>query len=216
MNYRAYRSAWPRGKFNGAYYYAKELEKYFVPTIKTDRPWDLLGMRLTGHFNRSIVFLHHNLKWEETYRWIQRYKDLVLVCSSLETYKWAKTTGHHAIFLPLSIDTEYVKKFAAEKTKDACYAGNRWKFKEEDIAANIPAGVDFPPEDIKREELLRFIAPYKKLYAVGRCALEGKALGCEILPFDSRYPDPSFWEVIDSRDAAKKLQHELDMIDSMY
>lgn len=216
MNYRAYRNAWPRGKFNGAYYYAKELEKYFVPTIKTDRPWDLLGMRLTGHFNRSIVFIHHNLNWDKVYPWVHRYKDLVLVCSTKPTYEWAKSTGHRAIFLPLSIDVDYVKKFSTEKTKGACYSGNRWKFKREDEDKNIPEGVDFPPTDLKREELLKFIAPYRELYAIGRCALEGIVLGCKIRPFYNKYPDPSYWKVLDSKDAAKMLQHELDTIDSMY
>ena len=216
MNYRAYRSAWPRGKFNGAYYYAKELEKYFVPTIKTDRPWDLLGMRFTAHYHRSIIFIHHCLNWDETYPWIAKLKDPILVVSTKPTLEWAKSKGYKAIFLPLSIDVDYVSQFKTEKTKGACYSGNRWKFKREDEDKNIPEGVDFPPADLKREELLKFIAPYRELYAIGRCALEGIVLGCEIKPFYNKYPDPSYWKVIDSKDAAKMLQHELDTIDSMY
>ena len=48
------------GKFNGAYYYAKEIEENIIPLVKTDRPWDLLGKRSTGSFvRRSAGLLCH-------------------------------------------------------------------------------------------------------------------------------------------------------------
>ena len=65
-----------------------------------------------------------------------------------------------------------------------------------------------------RELLLDELAKYKKAYAVGRCALEAKALGCEILPYDDRFPDPSIWKVLDNKEAAKILQEKLDEIDN--
>ena len=37
--------------------------------------------------------------------------------------------------------------------------------------------------------------------------------GCEIMPYDKRFPDPSIWRVLDNRDAAKILQQKLDEID---
>lgn len=212
LQYRSYRKAFKSGGHNGAYYYAKEIEKFFIPTIKTERHWDTLGMRLTNHLNHSIIFLHHNKDWDKTYKWLERYNDVILVVSSKATYEWAKSKGYKVIFLPLSIDVEYVKRFATEKTKGSCYAGNRWKFKEADIAKYVPSTVDFPPKDLPRKELLKFMAPYKTCYAIGRCALEARALGCRIRKCDSRY-DPKDFKLLDSREAAKILQHELDKID---
>lgn len=212
LQYKAFRKAYPRGKHNGAYYYAKELEQYFVPIVKTERNWDLLGMKMTPHHDHSIIFIHQCINWDMAYPWLEKLKDAVLVVSTWPTYEWAKERRYRPVFLPLSIDVNYVKKFTAEKTKGACYAGNRWKFKEK-YEATIPDDVEFPPEDLPRSDMLKFMAPYKELYAIGRCALEGKVLGCEIKPFYDPYPDPNYWVVRDSKEAAQMLQEELDKID---
>lgn len=218
-NYKAYCKNYHqngKGAHNGAYYYSQEIVKNFVPNVKTNRPWDTLGMKFAHAGDHAIVFLHHNLNHDVVYKWLRRYKDLIYVCSSPVTYEWAKKQPNgHAIFLPLSIDTEYVKQFRTKKTKDACYAGNKWAFKYPDLKKYIPEGVDFPPENLPREELLKFIAPYRVCYAVGRSALEAKCLGCEIKVCDHRYPDPSFWEVLDNKDAAKLLQQELYHLDKL-
>lgn len=213
MQYRCYRKVFNgSGIYNGAYYYAKEIEENIIPLVRTNRSWDCLGMRFTHHLPHSIIFLHHNLNFEKTYGYLRKYNDIILVASSKATYEAAREAGFKTIFLPLSIDVDYVKKFATEKTKEACYAGNKWKFKEEDLAKYLPKDIDFPPENIPRDELLKFIAPYKKCYAVGRCALEAKALGCELGVCDSRYPDTKLWKLLDNKDAAKILQEELDKL----
>ena len=202
-----------RGHFNGAYYYSQEIVKNIVPSVKTNRPWDTLGMRFLRTSDHAIVFLHHNLHHETVYRWLRRYRDLVLVCSTPATYKWAKTVvGCHAIFLPLSIDVDYVRQFETPKTKEACYAGNIWSFKKKDLPKYVPEDVDYPPKDIPREDLLRFVAPYKVCYAIGRSAMEAKCLGCEVRNCDSRYEGIE-WPVLSNREAAKLLQMELDRID---
>lgn len=202
-----------RGHFNGAYYYSKEIVKNIIPNVITDRDWDTLGMKFIRTNNHSIVFLHHNLNHEKVYHWLRGYRDLVLVCSTQLTYDWAKTViGCHAVYLPLSIDMEYVRQFQAEKTKDACYAGNLWSFKKKDIERYVPEGTDFPPKNIPREELLRFIAPYRICYAIGRSAMEAKALGCEVKNCDSRYYGVE-WPVLDNKEAASLLQETLDQID---
>lgn len=216
MQYRGYRKTFCNGgQHNGAYYYADELERNIVPLVKTDRNWDLLGMKFVPHHRHSIVFLHHNVSFDKTYGYLKKFDDLVLVASSWLTYARAQDAGFKVIFLPLSIDVDYVSQFKTKKTKKACYAGNRWKFKEKDLAKYLPKDIDLSPADLPREELLKFIAPYKKCYAVGRCALEAKVLGCEIGVCDSRYPDPKFWKVLSNRDAAKILQSELDKIDGI-
>ena len=213
LQYRSYRKAFKSGGHNGAYYYAKEIEKYFVPAVETRRHWDVLGMRLTNHLDHALVFVHHNRNMDDVYKWMERYTDLVVVASQKHVYDWAISRGYKAILLPLSVDVEYVKKFAEPKTKEACYAGNRWRFKEEDIAKYVPSNVDFPLKDLPRNELLRFIAPYRKCYAIGRCAIEARVLGCEILKCDSRY-EPEDFQILDSREAAKILQQKLDEIDN--
>lgn len=214
-NYKAYQKIFhpnDAGAHNGAYYYSKEIVKNIIPYVNTDRPWDTMGMKFLGSNDHAIVFLHHCLSWDRVYTWLDRYKDQIFICSTKPTYEWAKSKGKQAIFLPLSIDVDYVKQFKTEKTKRACYAGNRWDFKREDEDKNIPDYVDFSPPDMPREDMLKWVAQYREIYAIGRCALEGIALDCEVKPFYHVYPDPSYWKLLDNRDAAKILQRELDKI----
>lgn len=213
QQYKGYQKAFSQGRYNGAYYYAKEIEDNIIPLIKTDRDWDLLGMRFTQHYNHSIVFLHHNLNFSSTYKWLKKYDNIILVASSWATYAAAQDAGYKVIFLPLSVDVSFVEQFKTKKTKDACYAGNRWKFKDDDIKKYVPDGVDFQEVDLPREELLKFIAPYKECYAIGRCAIEARVLGCKIMKCDSRY-EPNDFPILDNRDAAEMLQRELDKIDN--
>lgn len=215
-NYKAYCKVFHHngeGFHNGAYYYSLEIVKNIIPNVLTNRPWDTLGMKFMGSYDHAIVFLHNNKNPEATYGWLSRYKDLVYVCSSETSLNWAsKQENGHAIFIPLSVDVKYIKQFKTKKTKDACYAGNRWKFKEKDLAKYIPEGVDFPPKDLPREELLKFIAPYKICYAIGRAAIEAKVLGCEVKNCDSRYENTD-WKVVDNFQAAMLLQEKLDCLD---
>ena len=215
-NYKAYQKVFhPNGSgaHNGAYYYSKEIVENIIPNVETWRPWDTLGIRALHSADHAIVFLHHNKTPEKNYRWLRRYKDLVYVCSSNVTYEWAKgQLNGHAVFLPLSVDVEYVKKFRADKTKEACYAGNRWRFKAKDIAHYVPEGVDFPPKNLPREELFKFVAPYKVCYAIGRSAIEARVLDCCLEVCDSRYPDPGFWQILDNKDAATILQDKLSVL----
>lgn len=201
------------GAYNGAYYYSKEIVENIIPLVETDRPWDTLGLRCAKSMDHAIVFLHHNLDWDRVYGWLSRYDDLVYVCSTEATYEWASQQRNgHAILLPLSVDVGYVKQFRTKKTKDACYAGNRWSFKEKDLAKYLDQHVEVLP-NMPRDELLAVMAKYKDCYAVGRTAIEAKILKCKIKVCDSRFPDPDYWKVLDNKKAAKMLQKELDRID---
>ena len=202
------------GQFNGAYYYSKEIVKNIIPNVKTDRPWDTLGMRAVGTYHGAIVFIHHNIEMDKVYDWLKDYEDLVLVTSSPFTQEWAEKAGYKAIYVPLSIDTEYVSKFKTKKTKDTCFCGNIWSFRRDEIADTIPEDVDFQPKDVCREDLLKFMAPYKKVYAIGRCALEARCLGAEILQCYKKF-DVSHWKLLDNKEAAKILQEGLDKIDGI-
>ena len=196
-------------KYNGAYYYSREIVKNIIPRVETDRNWITINIPGEG-CNHAIFFVHNNLQ-PEKYDWIKQYgfQDIVMVCGTPETTENMKERGWNAIYLPLSIDTEYIQQFKVqEKTKSAAFAGRKSKT----IFGNLPEGIDYL-YGMKRTDLLKRIAQYEKIFAVGRTAIEAVALNCEIMPYDVRFPDPSIWKVIDNKDAAKILQQKLDEID---
>lgn len=205
IKYKEKRARLGKNKFNGAFYYSKEIVENIIPNVDTDRNWITVNIPGNG-WDHSIVFVHNNLH-PENYNWMSRFKDLVFVCGVEETRDKVKHLGK-TIYLPLSIDVEAVSQFARDKDKDVCFAGRENKR----LRGNVPADVEYL-EGLPRKMFLPELARYEKAYAVGRCALEAKALGCEILPYDDRYPDPDVWQVLDNKEAAKILQKEMDRID---
>ena len=205
---KVYRAKWKLSgddKFNGAYYYSQEIVANIIPEVKTDRNWVTINAPSQCE-DHSIVFIHNNLD-PGLYDWMAAFNDLILVCGVESTCEKVKHLGT-PIYLPLSIDVKEVEEHkVAKKTKKVAYVGRKMK-----RTFNLPEDIDFL-EGMPRELLLDELAKYKKVYAVGRCALEAKVLGCEVLPYDDRFPDPSIWEVLDNKDAAKILQQKLDEID---
>jgi hypothetical protein len=193
-------------RFNGAYYYSKEIVKNIIPRVKTDRNWVTINVPGAA-CHHSVVFIHDNLSPFKSYLWLNNSRDLVLVCGVEETMNKVRHLGT-PVYLPLSVDVPYVSQFKTEKTKDTAYVGRKGKPGTE----KLPKDIDYI-SGLPRVELLKELAKYKKVYAVGRCAIEARVLGCEILPFDERYPDPSVWKILDNKMAAKMLQLELDKID---
>lgn len=195
-----------RNHNHGAYYYSEEICKYFIPNIKTDRNWVTIGYDGMC-FDHSIVFAHSNLH-PYVYKYLEPFDDLILVCSWHQQEEAVKQWGK-PVFLPMSVDVEYVEQFKRPKDKDVCFAGRMEKCTDE---LRLTPGIDFIAE-VDRERLLSEMARYERVYAIDRVAIEAKILGCEVLPYDRRFPDPDFWEVIDSRDAARMLQKILDEVD---
>lgn len=197
-------------KHNGAHYYSQEIVKYFIPTIKTDRTFVTVNIPRAGCPSHSIVFIHNNKNpWR--YSWLKEADDLILVCGVESTCEKVKDYGT-PVYLPLSVDVEYVRQFKCveEERCGFCYAGRSSKLWN----TAIPDGVDYAT-GCTREVLLDTMAHRQGVYAVGRTAIEAKILGCEVLPFDPRYPDPSVWQVLDSRDAARMLQKIIDKADGV-
>lgn len=210
IDHPAYQTTWRAAKqerFNGAFYYAKEIERNIIPNVQTDRSWVLINCRPHA-YSHSIVFIHNNL-YPHIYDWLRNcgYSDLVLICGIPETCRKVQHIGR-TVYLPLSIDVQEVKQYRTEKTRSAAFVGRQPKRK----GISFPDGVDFI-EGIPRAELLKKMAKYETVYAVGRTAIEAKVLGCKVEPYDPRFPDPDVWKVVDNRDAAKKLQEEIDKID---
>ena len=229
-NHPAYierRKSLGKGKYNGCYYYSVEIVENIIPRVKTKRSWNTIGRDVEGMSNGMIVFLHDNsTPWN--YDWLKKYDDLILVCSSKYTMDSVCYSGR-TIFLPMSVDTEYVKKFRTKKTKDTCFVGNSWvktnirpkTISTYDLTPSegptqnsflIPGKVDFF-SSLPREKLLKEVAKYKRGYAIDRCAQELLCLGVELLPLSTRYGCDNIGRLLDNRDAAKILQKELDKID---
>ena len=207
----AYRRRWSvsgNDMYNGAYYYSQDICDNIIPNVETDRHWVTINQKGCC-LNRSIVFIHNNVN-PEIYDWLEDYDDLILVCGIPETCEKVAHLGT-PIYLPLSIDVEYVESFKVhpdEMRNRAAFAGRRMK------AQNIPAGVDMLT-DMPRYELLQSMARYKYIYAVGRTAIEAKVLGCKIKTYDPRFPKTSRWKVVDNLEAAEMLQTMLDEIDKV-
>lgn len=196
-------------RWNGAYYYSQEIVANIIPNVATDRNW--VTVHVEGRcLDHSIVFIHNNLN-PHLYDWMAAYYDLVLVCGTPDTTMRMRRLGR-TVYLPLSVDVGYVRSFMRIKTKGTAYAGRPSKRCGEGAVFNVPAGVSLL-ENMPRRRFLASMAEYERVYAVGRCAIEAKVLGCEVLPYDPRYPDPSVWRVVDNIEAAAMLQVALDGID---
>ena len=213
---KAYKKRWESAglnRYNGAYYYSLEIKKNIIPKIETDRHWVTVNIPVHNAVSQfappccdhSIVFIHNNMH-PENYAWLKNFKDLILVCGIPETADNMTHLGH-AVYLPLSIDVDYVRQFIKPKTKGTAYVGRKAKRDGLNLG-----DVDYL-EGMPRKELLSKMAEYEKIMAVGRTALEGLALGCEILPYDERFPDPAVWKLMDNAEAVPILQKYIDEID---
>lgn len=213
-NYLALRERLQGGKNNGHWQYSHLITDKIAPLVNTDRRIDALGLVQCGCEDRAIVFIHANINLEDTYGWLRKFKDLILVCNNRDTaMKLAQILPNSTpIVLPLSVDTKEVLTHQHPKTKKACYAGNIWSFKKADLEKFVPEGTP-KYTNIERDELLNAISEYEEVYAVGITAVEAAVLGCEIKVCDSRFPDPTYWKPLDYKEAAKILQKKLDEID---
>lgn len=199
-------------KYNGAYYYSREIVKNIIPNVKTDRNWVTIRLKDTPIPDHSIVFIHNNRN-PNYYEFLKQYHDLVLVCSLPKTAENMLFFSDKAIYLPLSIDVKAVEKYRVKnKTKEIAYAGRRLKlnYMNNRVPKDTPVLCD-----MCQSKLLHEMAQYKKIYASGRTALQAKVLECEVLPHETNFPDPRFWKVIDNKDAAKMLQIKLNEIDKI-
>ena len=122
---------------------------------------------------------------------MKKYDDVIYVVGLPDMVERASKFGK-AIYLPLSVDVDYVKQFKTHKTKQTAFVGR---------------------PDIRKRLKRDYDIELPEVYAIGRTAIEAKILGCKVLSYHPRVPDPDMWQVIDNKEAAKMLQKELDKID---
>ena len=205
--YKKKRAKQGYGKYNGAYYYSRDICNYIIPKVITDRHWVTIRLEEIPVPDHSIVFIHNNRN-PNYYEYLRKVKDALLICSTPHTYENMKFYGT-PILLPLSVKVDRVKKYkVTEKTKEMAFAGRRLK-----INNRVPHECDILT-DISQTQLIKEMANYKKIYAVGRTAIQAKILGCEIGVYDNLYPDPNFWKILDCEAAATILQRKLDIYDT--
>lgn len=189
-------------RWNGAWFYSEEILRGIVPRVRTDRPWVLVNY-VGMCEDHAIVFAHNN--WHtHIYGWLSAYDDLVIVACRQSTADALAHLGR-TVVLPLSVDVAEVRSHARPKDRDVCFAGRREKLTAE-LGCPVLTG-------LPRGEFLDEMARYRRVYAIDRTAIEAHVLGCEVLPYDPGFPDPSVWAPLDTADAASMLQGILDGMD---
>ena len=102
-----YASKWRvlgENRYNGAYYYSKEIVKNIIPNVKTDRNWITIRLKdMTEHPDHSIIFIHNNRN-PNYYEYLKDYKDCVLVCGLPSTAENLRFFSDKIIYLPISIE----------------------------------------------------------------------------------------------------------------
>lgn len=197
------------GKHNGAYYYSKEIIENFIPNIITDYNWQ------TIYHNKApehcIVFVHSNNNLA-LYNYLLQYDDVILVCSTKHSQEQLLLKGHkQVIYVPLSIDVEYLSKFKSETKRGTIACGNVWAFtavtKTYFIQNKIPHY-----HDLERDELLTKMGNTKTVYAIGRCAMEAIYLGANVIQPDKEYPVEKYDTYYTQTDAIRIMQEQLDIL----
>ena len=203
----------PSGKFNGAYYYSRDIEEHLAPYLTTKRPINVIGTVCCGGVDHMVVFIHNYLN-SKAYGWLSRYNDVIVVSSDYNVEDEI-LKNHKVIHLPLSVNVEEIAKHKVKKkTEDACYMGNQWVFKKQELAELVPPDVHRFGE-MDREKLWDIVAKYKYAYAIGLCAIEARVLGCRLKMSRYRYPDPEGkFKVFDLREAAVCLQEAIDILET--
>ena len=76
------------GKYNGAYYYSREIVKNIIPRVKTDRNWVTIRLpEMKVHPDHSIIFIHNNRN-PNYYSYLKDYKDCNDYLRSIDSFNY--------------------------------------------------------------------------------------------------------------------------------
>jgi hypothetical protein len=199
------------GRFNGAYYYAKEFEDNIIPKVKTTRPWVLINMKDFCE-DHAIVLIHDNHNPRGTYAWLRDYQDLIFICSTPTTFHdMQREKNGMAIYLPMSVDVDKVLSYAEgynEIEEPTAYYGNRWGIYKDELNVMLPEDCHII-DGVERSEALRDLSHYKTVWAIGRCAIEAKILGCDVKEIPYRYFKGPATDILDNRFAWNNLNEQI-------
>lgn len=210
--YRHWRDRQSHGKENGAYYYSKEIEENILPELNLDMFFVTAGAALYTPRqlpDGAIVICHDNRSTRQSYGSLFG-KGIIWVCSKHSTVETLEGYGEKAVYVPLSIDTEYIKQFKRKKTKDIAYVGNAWDFKREYLN-NLPSDIE-QLSGMARVKLLEEMAKYKRVIAEGRCLMEAQVLGSKTEVPKYEHAEAVYVEALDNREAVKYWREALEPI----
>jgi hypothetical protein len=203
-------NGWDRNHYGGAKTYSEDLLKYQIPKwkkvlgkndiISTCPPPD--RTQISGTYRTFIWYLHKypkknsigNLQDSLNHSKIQ-FDNLIIIASYKEYVKHLVKRGFKAVFIPMSIDVEYIQKFKSKDKKGIVYFGNLYpskietyrqiKFGLRSLGISIDTLSKGSFNGIKQinpgKNTYEFISKYKYGIGVGRCALEMWALGLKVL-----------------------------------
>lgn len=164
---------------NGSYWYSKEIENIILPHINKKLFIVTSGAKLYNRLeipNGAIVVCHDNRNTKTSYASLFG-KNILWICSKYSTLKIMESLNERCVYIPLSIDTNYVKKFKSKKTEKIAFVGNSWNFKK-NYLNSLPKDIK-KISNLERDELLAEMAKYKNIIAEGRCLMEAQVLGCK-------------------------------------
>lgn len=181
-----YKRWWLRqgdGRFNGAYWYAKEIEDIILPEIKSNAFINTVAVAIHLPYQIPIgafVVAHDNHQTIQRYRKLFN-KGITWICSLDTTQMVLEQAGEKTAFIPLSVDSEYVSQFeTTEKTEGTAFFGNSWGFKQKYLNELKKGGEVAILSKAPRHDLLAKVAKYENVIAEGRCAIEAQMLGCNV------------------------------------
>jgi hypothetical protein len=126
--YRSWQARIGAGRNNGAYWYAREIEDIILPELSNLNLWiNTVGSNFLSPRDipkGAVIVCHDNIKTVRTYRRLFKL-GVLWICSKQSVADTLIKNGEKAVYIPLSVDTEYVKQFKRKRrTKDTAYVGN--------------------------------------------------------------------------------------------
>lgn len=214
---RRFRAAYARhNRENGAVTYARDLARFHLPiwdayANRTDQVVRVSTTPLMRHPYHKTTQADLHVQYLHTWPEDDPVRQARLVSGNLpgqrvlyvtayaEMYRALQAEGFEALYIPMRIDTQRVRKMAryragADRPRRFAYYGNLHNagkpelFREvADATRRFHASKLFHVKGPDQAECLRELAGFTHGVGVGRCALEMMALGLKVLIIGSRF-----------------------------